>query len=216
MPSREETERLCRRKKRRWEGAGAHHGPAQHLRAASSSSAGTGRPHVPCPLFLKFLSQRGCQGRGIVKSSPPCHECASSSGAGGQKLFAISSGRDLCFDHGRGGLQSIKPSPGLRRGQGKGLPSASGGGCLSKGQKDTHLPLGFGGEAGGMPGCSLSWRFKLPDGVIQRGKPLCVPHNMLPPKRFERVCFNFLSWEGCLIAIYYITEWGKMSCRACA
>lgn len=147
----------------------------------------------PARFFLKFLSQRGCQGRGIVKSSPPCHECARSSGAGGQKLLAISSGRDLCFDHGRGGLQSIKPSPGLRRGRGKGLPSASGEGCLSKGHKDTHLPLGFGREAGGMPSCSLSWRFKLPDGVIQRGKPLCVPHNMLPPERFERVCFNFLS-----------------------
>lgn len=101
----------------------------------------------PARFFLKFLSQRGCQGRGIVKSSPPCHECARSSGAGGQKLLAISSGRDLCFDHGRGGLQSIKPSPGLRRGRGKGLPSASGEGCLSKGHKDTHLPLGFGREA---------------------------------------------------------------------
>lgn len=126
------------------------------------------------PAFFKFLSQRGCRGGGIVKSSPPCHECARSSGAGGQKLFAISSGRDLCFDHGRGGLQSIKPSPGLRQGRGKGLPSASGGGCLSKGHKDTHLPLGFGREAEGMPSCSLSWGFKLPMGDSARETTVCA------------------------------------------
>lgn len=109
--------------------------------------------------FLKFLFQRDCQGGGIIKSSPPCHKCSRSSGAGGQKLLAISSGRDLCFDRGRGGLQSIKPWPGL----GRGLSGEGGAFTRGRGYKDTALPLRFGEEAGGMPRCWLSWKLKLPD-----------------------------------------------------
>lgn len=71
-------------------------------------------------------------------------------------MLAISSGRDLCFDHGRGGLQSIKPWPGL----GKGLSTEGGAFRRSKGEKG-H---GFGlvRRQGGVPRCWLSWKLKIP------------------------------------------------------
>lgn len=211
MPSREETEQLHQRRRRRWEGAGARHGPG----AASQGCplllwSAPGRPHVPCPLFFKFLSQRGCQGRGIVKSSPPCHECTRSSGASGQKLFAISSGRDLCFDHGGGGLQSIKPSPGPCRGQGRGLPSAGGGEVPVQGaQGHPFAPRVWSrGWAGGTHQCSLSWQLKLPDGGFREASHH-VCHKICSCWRYVTVCFNFLSQEGCRIAICWISRVGK-------
>lgn len=159
LPGCKETERFCWRRGRRWEGAvaGACHGLGQRFRAAPSSSVSSWKPHVPWPLFKIPFPKRLPGWRDHKKFTPPCHECSRSSGASGQKLLAISSGHDLCFDRGRGGLQSIKPSPG----PGRGLRGQ--GGVFTRGRrhKDTALPLRFGEEEGRMPRCWLRWKLKL-------------------------------------------------------
>lgn len=166
--------------------------------------------------FFKFLSQRGCQGRGIVKSSLPCHKCTRSSRAGGQKLFAISSGHDLCFDHGGGGLQSIKPLPGPHPGRGRGLPLASGGGILVQGAQGHPFAPQVWSRGGGTPSCSLSWRFKLPDGGFSEGNHR-VCHTICSCQRdLREFALIFFPKRDAGLRFATSAEWGKMSCRACA
>lgn len=97
--------------------------------AAPSCPSSTRKPHVPCLHFFfnsTFFSVRGCQHLGIIKSSLMSQMNANSSGASGQKLFAVSLGFDLLFWpwQRQGELQSIKSTAPLWRIVGEG-PSSS-------------------------------------------------------------------------------------------
>ena len=173
MPSNEEAGWLCWRR-RRWQGAGACYTPEEvfqscplllcHHQEATSS--------LPADLFLKFLSQRSCQGRGTIKSSPPCHECTRSSRACGQNILAISSGHDLCFDHGRGGFQSIKPWPALHWGWGRRLPLTGEGDASLQSTRTLLCPSGLDKRLEGT---------LLLAGYSARETALHVPYDMLLP-----------------------------------
>lgn len=100
--------------------------------------------------FSKFFSQRGCQGGEIIKSSPPLvTNVPVLPGPVGKSCLQFPQAMTLVLTMVEEDCNPSNPRLACAEVGGEGCLWLVKADCLSKGYKDTTLPLGFGQEAVG-------------------------------------------------------------------
>lgn len=122
-------------------------GPEQHLRAAPSFSVK--RPHVPCPLFQILFPKRLPGWRDRKKFTPLVTDVPVLPGPVGKSCLQFPRAMTFVLTMVEEDCNPSNPRLACAEVGGEGCLWLVKWDCLSKGYKDTALPLGFGQEAGG-------------------------------------------------------------------